>query len=90
MAAEIDISLLEPYYLLDGEHYKHVSGTIFRNGAFNKLFSECVPQLLQVLKQSDSILVFDGSLAVQRELILSFRPACRSESFQEMSRRNFG
>ncbi|QCA02618.1 exonuclease V subunit beta [Acinetobacter nosocomialis] len=72
LAAEIDISLLEPYYLLDGEHYKHVSGTIFRNGAFNKLFSECVPQLLQVLKQSDSILVFDGSLAVQRELIFKF------------------
>ncbi|HCD60672.1 MAG TPA: exonuclease V subunit beta [Acinetobacter nosocomialis] len=72
LAAEIDISLLEPYYLLDGKHYKHVSGTIFRNGAFNKLFSECVPQLLQVLKQSDSILVFDGSLAVQRELIFKF------------------
>lgn len=72
LAAEIDISLLEPYYLLDGEHYKHVSGTIFRNGAFNKLFSECLPQLLQVLKQSDSILVFDGSLAVQRELIFKF------------------
>ncbi|MDO7212788.1 UvrD-helicase domain-containing protein [Acinetobacter nosocomialis] len=72
LAAEIDISLLEPYYLLDGEHYKHVSGTIFRNGAFNKLFSECVPQLLQVLKQSDSILVFDGSLAVQRELVFKF------------------
>ncbi|MBK5975880.1 UvrD-helicase domain-containing protein [Acinetobacter baumannii] len=72
LAAEIDISLLEPYYSLDGEHYKHVSGTIFRNGAFNKLFSECLPQLLQVLKQSDSILVFDGSLAVQRELIFKF------------------
>ncbi|KAA5773703.1 hypothetical protein F3H09_33605, partial [Pseudomonas aeruginosa] len=55
LAAEIDISLLEPYYSLDGDHYKHVSGTIFRNGAFNKLFSECLPQLLQVLKQSDSI-----------------------------------
>lgn len=72
LAAEINISLLEPYYSLDGEHYKHVSGTIFRNGAFNKLFSECLPQLLQVLKQSDSILVFDGSLAVQRELIFKF------------------
>ncbi|MCU4552594.1 UvrD-helicase domain-containing protein [Acinetobacter nosocomialis] len=72
LAAEIDISLLEPYYLFDGEHYKHVSGTIFRNGAFNKLFSECLPQLLQVLKQSDSILVFDGSLAVQRELVFKF------------------
>ncbi|ABO10817.1 exonuclease V beta chain [Acinetobacter baumannii ATCC 17978] len=72
MAAEIDISLLEPYYSLDGEHYKHVSGTIFRNGAFNKLFSECLPQLLQVLKQSDSILVFDGSLAIQRELVFKF------------------
>ncbi|HAV6219789.1 exonuclease V subunit beta [Acinetobacter baumannii] len=72
LAAEIDISLLEPYYSLDGEHYKHVSGTIFRNGAFNKLFSECLPQLLQVLKQSDSILIFDGSLAVQRELVFKF------------------
>ncbi|MBV6594889.1 UvrD-helicase domain-containing protein [Acinetobacter baumannii] len=72
LAAEIDISLLEPYYLLDGEHYKHVNGTIFRNGAFNKLFSECLPQLLQVLKQSDSILVFDRSLAVQRELVFKF------------------
>ncbi|HAW7016541.1 TPA: AAA family ATPase [Acinetobacter baumannii] len=72
LAAEIDISLLEPYYSLDGEHYKHVSGTIFRNGAFNKLFSECLPQLLQVLKQSDSILVFDGSLAVHRELVFKF------------------
>ncbi|HCJ6669815.1 TPA: UvrD-helicase domain-containing protein [Acinetobacter baumannii] len=72
LAAEIDISLLEPYYSLDGEHYKHVSGTIFRNGAFNKLFSECLPQLLQVLKQSDSILVFDGSLTIQRELVFKF------------------
>lgn len=72
LATEIDISLLEPYYSLDGEHYKHVSGTIFRNGAFNKLFSECLPQLLQVLMQSDSILVFDGSLAAQRELIFKF------------------
>ncbi|MBD0120320.1 UvrD-helicase domain-containing protein, partial [Acinetobacter baumannii] len=72
LAEEIDISLLEPYYLLDGEHYKHVNGTIFRNGAFNKLFSECLPQLLQVLKQSDSILVFDRSLAVQRELVFKF------------------
>lgn len=72
LATEIDISLLEPYYLLDGEHYKHVSGTIFRNGAFNKLFSECLPQLLQVLTQSDSILVFDGSLTVQRELVFKF------------------
>ncbi|MCG8285359.1 UvrD-helicase domain-containing protein [Acinetobacter seifertii] len=72
LATEIDISLLEPYYSLDGEHYKHVSGTIFRNGAFNKLFSECLPQLLQVLTQSDSILVFDGSLAAQRELIFKF------------------
>ncbi|EXB44061.1 uvrD/REP helicase N-terminal domain protein [Acinetobacter baumannii 1461963] len=72
LAAEIDISLLEPYYSLDGDHYKHVSGTIFRNGAFNKLFSECLPQLLQVLKQSDSILVFDGSLAVHRELVFKF------------------
>ncbi|HAV5949242.1 TPA: exonuclease V subunit beta [Acinetobacter baumannii] len=72
LAAEIDISLLEPYYSLDGEHYKHVSGTIFRNGAFNKLFSECLPQLLQVLKQSDSILIFDGFLAVHRELVFKF------------------
>ncbi|MDK4792031.1 MULTISPECIES: UvrD-helicase domain-containing protein [Acinetobacter] len=72
LATEIDISLLEPYYSLDGEHYKHVSGTVFRNGAFNKLFSECLPQLLQVLIQSDSILVFDGSLAAQRELIFKF------------------
>ncbi|MDR0069967.1 UvrD-helicase domain-containing protein, partial [Acinetobacter sp. 11520] len=72
LATEIDISLLEAYYLLDGEHYKHVSGTVFRNGAFNKLFSECLPQLLQVLKQSDSILVFDGSLAAQRELVFKF------------------
>ncbi|XZU86415.1 UvrD-helicase domain-containing protein [Acinetobacter baumannii] len=72
LAAEIDISLLEPYYSLDGEHYKHVSGTIFRNGAFKKLFSECLPQLLQVLKQSDSILIFDGSLAVHRELVFKF------------------
>lgn len=72
LASEIDLSLLEPYYLLDGEHYKHVSGTIFRNGAFNKLFSECLPQLLQVLTQSDSILVFDGSLAAQRELVFKF------------------
>ncbi|RSG78432.1 exonuclease V subunit beta [Acinetobacter baumannii] len=72
LAAEIDISLLEPYYSLDGDHYKHVSGTIFRNGAFNKLFSECLPQLLQVLKQSDSILVYDGSLAIQRELVFKF------------------
>ncbi|QBM35627.1 exonuclease V subunit beta [Acinetobacter baumannii] len=72
LAAEIDISLLEPYYSLDGEHYKHVSGTIFRNGAFNKLFSECLPQLLQVLKQSDSILIFDGSLAIHRELVFKF------------------
>ncbi|MCT9480240.1 UvrD-helicase domain-containing protein, partial [Acinetobacter baumannii] len=45
---------------------------IFRNGAFNKLFSECLPQLLQVLKQSDSILIFDGSLAVHRELVFKF------------------
>lgn len=72
LATEIDLSLLEPYYLLDGEHYKHVSGTIFRNGAFNKLFNECLPQLLQVLTQSDSILVFDGSLAAQRELVFKF------------------
>ncbi|WP_215901674.1 UvrD-helicase domain-containing protein [Acinetobacter lactucae] len=72
LATEIDISLLEPYYSLDGEHYKHVSGTVFRNGAFNKLFSECLPQLLQVLKQSDIILVFDGSLAAQRELVFKF------------------
>lgn len=72
LATEIDISLLEPYYQLDGEHYKHVSGTVFRNGAFNKLFSECLPQLLQVLKQSDIILVFDGSLAAQRELVFKF------------------
>ncbi|MEB3795879.1 MULTISPECIES: UvrD-helicase domain-containing protein [Acinetobacter] len=72
LATEIDISLLEPYYSLDGEHYKHVSGTVFRNGAFNKLFSECLPQLLQVLTQSDSILVFDGSLAAQRELVFKF------------------
>ena len=72
LATEIDISLLEQYYSLDGEHYKHVSGTIFRNGAFNKLFSECLPQLLQVLTQSDSILVFDGSLAAQRELVFKF------------------
>ncbi|WP_368678123.1 UvrD-helicase domain-containing protein [Acinetobacter lactucae] len=72
LATEIDISLLEPYYQLDGEHYKHVSGTVFRNGAFNRLFSECLPQLLQVLKQSDIILVFDGSLAAQRELVFKF------------------
>ncbi|EOQ61952.1 exodeoxyribonuclease V, beta subunit [Acinetobacter calcoaceticus ANC 3811] len=72
LATEIDLSLLEPYYQLDGEHYKHVSGTIFRNGAFNKLFSECLPQLLQVLTQSDSILVFDGSLTAQRELVFKF------------------
>ncbi|QNX15529.1 UvrD-helicase domain-containing protein [Acinetobacter seifertii] len=72
LATEIDISLLEPYYSLDGEHYKHVSGTVFRNGAFSKLFSECLPQLLQVLTQSDSILVFDGSLAAQRELVFKF------------------
>lgn len=72
LATEIDLSLLENYYQLDGEHYKHVSGTIFRNGAFNKLFSECLPQLLQVLTQSDSILVFDGSLTVQRELVFKF------------------
>ncbi|ODM00232.1 exonuclease V subunit beta [Acinetobacter pittii] len=72
LATEIDISLLDSYYQLDGEHYKHVSGTVFRNGTFNKLFSECLPQLLQVLKQSDIILVFDGSLAVQRELVFKF------------------
>ena len=72
LATEIDLSLLEHYYQLDGEHYKHVSGTVFRNGAFNKLFSECLPQLLQVLKQSDIILIFDGSLTAQRELVFKF------------------
>ncbi|EXE91886.1 exodeoxyribonuclease V beta subunit [Acinetobacter pittii] len=72
LATEIDLSLLEDYYQLDGEHYKYVSGAVFRNGAFNKLFSECLPQLLQVLTQSDSILVFDGSLTAQRELIFKF------------------
>ncbi|MFW2116199.1 hypothetical protein, partial [Acinetobacter geminorum] len=54
---------------LEGDHYTHGSGTVFRHGAFNKLFSECLPQLLQVLPQSDSILVFDGSLTAQRELV---------------------
>ncbi|MFW1951864.1 UvrD-helicase domain-containing protein [Acinetobacter beijerinckii] len=71
-AQQIELSALAEYFNLDGAYYSHINGTSFRNNAFNKLFSESLPQLLKVLADPQNVQVFDGYLSDARETVFKF------------------
>lgn len=68
----IDLSHLAEYFALDGTYYAHINGTVFRHQAFNVLFVEHLPQLLNVLSGPEPILFFEQSLVASREAVFKF------------------
>lgn len=59
---ENNLSELAPYFELDGEYYKCVSGTYFKKDKFHDLFTENLPKAIQLLGQ-DSDLNYFSALA---------------------------
>ncbi|HAV58454.1 MAG: exonuclease V subunit beta [Acinetobacter sp. GWC1_38_13] len=71
-AQQIELNCLAEYFNLDGAHYSHINGTSFRNHAFNKLFSESLPQLLKTLIETENLQVFDTYFSSQRDAAFKF------------------
>lgn len=71
-AQQIELNCLAEYFNLDGAHYSHINGTSFRNHAFNKLFSESLPQLLKTLAEMENLQVFDAYFSSQRDAAFKF------------------
>ena len=71
-AQQIELNCLTEYFNLDGAHYSHINGTSFRNHAFNKLFSESLPQLLKTLIETENLQVFDTYFSSQRDAAFKF------------------
>jgi len=71
-AQQIELNCLTKYFNLDGAHYSHINGTSFRNHAFNKLFSESLPQLLKTLIETENLQVFDAYFSSQRDAAFKF------------------
>ena len=71
-AQQIELNCLAEYFNLDGAHYSHINGTSFRNHAFNKLFSESLPQLLKTLTETQNLQVFDAYFSSQRDAAFKF------------------
>ncbi|MFN3904522.1 UvrD-helicase domain-containing protein [Acinetobacter junii] len=71
-AQQIELNCLAEYFNLDGAHYSHINGTSFRNHAFNKLFSESLPQLLKTLAETENLQVFDAYFSSQRDAAFKF------------------
>lgn len=71
-AQQIELNCLAEYFNLDGAHYSHINGTSFRNHAFNKLFSESLPQLLKTLAETGNLQVFDAYFSSQRDAAFKF------------------
>jgi len=71
-AHQIELNCLAEYFNLDGAHYSHINGTSFRNHAFNKLFSESLPQLLKTLIETENLQVFDTYFSSQRDAAFKF------------------
>ncbi|MFK4203457.1 UvrD-helicase domain-containing protein [Acinetobacter junii] len=71
-AQQIELNCLAEYFNLDGAHYSHINGTTFRNHAFNKLFSESLPQLLKTLAETENLQVFDAYFSSQRDAAFKF------------------
>lgn len=71
-AQQIELNCLAEYFNLDGAHYSHINGTSFRNHAFNKLFSESLPQLLKTLIETENLQVFDAYFSSQRDAAFKF------------------
>lgn len=57
---------LEAYYLLDGEHYKQINGTKFRNGRFNRIFAKSLPHIIETLQRSGAKHYLSTSLATAK------------------------
>lgn len=71
-AQQIELNCLAEYFNLDGAHYSHINGTSFRNHAFNKLFSESLPQLLKTLTETENLQVFDAYFSSHRDAAFKF------------------
>ena len=73
--ASLDLSQfseLEAYYLLDGEYYKNINGTKFRNGRFNRIFEKSLPEIISYLSQFGAKSYLQASLNPAKEDLAAF------------------
>ena len=60
------LQTLQNYYLLDGEFYKFVNGTKFRNDRLNRIFAKSLPRIIQTLQQHDYKHYLSSKLTVEK------------------------
>ncbi|WP_296276963.1 UvrD-helicase domain-containing protein [uncultured Acinetobacter sp.] len=70
---------LEAYYLLDGEHYKQINGTKFRNGRFNRIFAKSLPHIIQTLQRSGAKHYLSTSLSAAKTDLATLIKVLREE-----------
>ncbi|WP_096910966.1 MULTISPECIES: UvrD-helicase domain-containing protein [Acinetobacter] len=71
-AQQIELEQFADYFQLDGAYYTFINGTSFRNNAFNRLFCESIPLLLNALAEQENSQVFDAYFADAREAVFKF------------------
>ncbi|QIO04767.1 UvrD-helicase domain-containing protein [Acinetobacter shaoyimingii] len=76
---------LEAYYLLDGEHYKHINGTKFRSGRFNRIFAKSLPKLIETIKGQDANLYLSSSLNAEKDDFATLIKVLREEQIFKKS-----
>lgn len=70
---------LEAYYLLDGEHYKQINGTKFRNGRFNRIFAKSLPHIIETLQRSGAKHYLSTSLSAAKTDLATLIKVLREE-----------
>ncbi|MEG0604372.1 MAG: UvrD-helicase domain-containing protein, partial [Acinetobacter sp.] len=70
---------LEAYYLLDGEHYKQINGTKFRNGRFNRIFAKSLPHIIETLQRSGAKHYLSTSLTTAKADLATLIKVLREE-----------
>lgn len=57
---------LEGYYLLDGDNYKSINGTKFRNHRFNRIFAKSLPKLIEIVQNHGAKHYLNPSLVTEK------------------------
>ncbi|MEG0652242.1 MAG: UvrD-helicase domain-containing protein, partial [Acinetobacter sp.] len=70
---------LAAYYLLDGEHYKQINGTKFRNGRFNRIFAKSLPHIIETLQRSGAKHYLSTSLTTAKADLATLIKVLREE-----------
>lgn len=76
---------LAAYYLLDGEHYKQINGTKFRNGRFNRIFAKSLPQIIETLQRSSAKHYLSTSLNTAKADLATLIKVLREEQIFKKS-----